>query len=228
MKNLLVLAATTLLTTALMAQRPHQGPGPRQGRPGMEKVGPGRQMAFDDLNLTEAQKTQLKTLQESFRQKMKELNANENLTVKDQRDQRFALARAHKQQVDQVLTPDQKATLESKRKEQQQKMQEMGEQRWQKLATELQLTEAQKQALTTARTTHRSNMQQIQQNESMSRSQKQAALQAEQQKHKQVMESTLTEAQRNQWKEMQQHRPGTRGAMQGRPGHHGRRGSAAA
>jgi Spy/CpxP family protein refolding chaperone len=193
----------------------------------MEKVGPGRQMAFADLNLTEAQKTQLKTLQESFRQKMKELHANENMTVKDQRDQRFALARAHKQQVEQVLTPEQKATLESKRREQQQKMQERGEQHWQNMAAELQLTEAQKQALTTARTTHRKNMQQIKQNENMSRSQKQAALQAEQQKYKQVMESTLTEAQRNQWKELQQHRPNKRGAMQGRPGQHGRRGGAA-
>lgn len=222
MKNVLTVAAALLFSTILMAQRPQQGMRSQQGKPGMAQRGQGGMQGIPgmkDLNLSEAQQQQMKTLQADFRKKMQALNKNEGITVKEQRDQRFAMAKAHKQQVEQILTPEQKATLAQKRSEQQQKMQQRNAQRWEKMAADLQLTDAQKKSLTEARIAHQSKMQQLRQNDKLSRTEKQAAIQAEMQKHRQAMKNTLTDAQRSQLREMRSDKPGPRGQQQSRPGH---------
>lgn len=72
----------------------------------------GGMMDMKALNLTEDQKTQFKTQNESFRKKMEELKKNDNITVKDWKSKAENLRKEHKSKIDGILTSEQKAQLE--------------------------------------------------------------------------------------------------------------------
>lgn len=78
----------------------HQGRGDR-GMRGME-----------NLNLTDAQKQQIKSINEDFRTKMQALNQNGNITVNDSRAQRQQLMQDRKNKISAILTPEQKTKFE--------------------------------------------------------------------------------------------------------------------
>src|SRR5688572_29725273 len=50
-----------------------------------------QKVAVEKLNLSETQKQQMKSLNMEFRDKMQELNKNENITVKESKEKRAAL-----------------------------------------------------------------------------------------------------------------------------------------
>src|ERR1700753_3776027 len=60
----------------------------------------------DQLNLTQAQKDQLKASRENYRKQLQELNKNESITVKEFRDKKYALKKQQKADFLAVLTPD--------------------------------------------------------------------------------------------------------------------------
>ena len=64
-----------------------------------------------DLNLTDAQKQQMKSINEDFRSKMQELKKNDNITVKDFNARKEVLFNDRKSKVDAILTADQKNKL---------------------------------------------------------------------------------------------------------------------
>lgn len=68
-------------------------------------------MKMKELNLTDAQKQQVSSINADFKNKMDELNKHDNLTVKDFRAQKEALESARKSQFESILTPDQKNKL---------------------------------------------------------------------------------------------------------------------
>jgi Spy/CpxP family protein refolding chaperone len=68
-------------------------------------------MMFKDLNLTDAQKQQMKSINEDFKNKMQELNKHDNMSVKDFRSQKEALEQSRKSRFEAILTADQKAKL---------------------------------------------------------------------------------------------------------------------
>lgn len=61
-----------------------------------------------DLNLTDAQKTQLKAEREAHKAKMESLNKQDNLTVKEMRERKSALQQEQKAKIEALLTADQK------------------------------------------------------------------------------------------------------------------------
>ena len=67
--------------------------------------------AFKDANLTDAQKQQLKAINEDHRNKMQELQKNENISVKEMRSRRDAINKEHKAAIDNLLTAEQKNKL---------------------------------------------------------------------------------------------------------------------
>ena len=79
---------------------------------GMDHEG-GRGKEFKKLDLTDAQKSQMKVLQEDFRNQMKDLKNNTGLTREQLQERRKALALAHQQKVQAILTPEQRRQLES-------------------------------------------------------------------------------------------------------------------
>lgn len=67
---------------------------------------------MEKLNLSEAQKQQIKSVNEDFRTKMQALNQNDNLLVKDARAQRKALMQERKDKISAILTPEQRTQAE--------------------------------------------------------------------------------------------------------------------
>ena len=70
-----------------------------------------KQHALNQLNLTDAQKVQLKAQKENYKAQMAAIKANDNVTVKEQNEKIAALKATNKQQKLSVLTAEQKATL---------------------------------------------------------------------------------------------------------------------
>lgn len=85
-----------------MHQRHHDG----QRMDGIEK-----------LNLTDAQRQQIKTINQEFRTRMQSLQKNDNILVKDMKEQRKALMEERKNRIAAILTPEQKTQFEQMHKE---------------------------------------------------------------------------------------------------------------
>ena len=68
---------------------------------GQHRMHDGKGM--DKLNLTEAQKQQMKSINEDFRNKMQSLNNNGNILVKDQQAQRKALMEERKNKISEKI-----------------------------------------------------------------------------------------------------------------------------
>lgn len=71
----------------------------------------GKEDMVKDLNLTDAQKAQLKADREVGKAKMEALNKQDNLTAKEMRERKAALMQEQKAKMQALLTPEQKATL---------------------------------------------------------------------------------------------------------------------
>ena len=84
-------------------------------RHGMHKGHDGK--GFEKLNLTDAQKQQMKSINEDFKTRMQTLQKNDNILVKDMKEQRKALMEERKNKVLAILTPEQKTQFEQVRKE---------------------------------------------------------------------------------------------------------------
>src|SRR4051812_28445805 len=70
---------------------------------------------FDKLNLTDDQKAQVKTLNESFRQQMQDLHKQGNMDVDARQQKRDALVKEHKEKLAAILTPEQRKQAEAMR-----------------------------------------------------------------------------------------------------------------
>lgn len=135
-------------------------------------------MMAKELNLTEAQKTQAKVINEDTRKKMQELNKNESITVKEQRDRKDAIRKERKTKLDGLLTAEQKAKQTQLRVEHKAKKEADYARHLDKLKTNLNLTDDQVSKLKAQRSTTRAKAEQIKNNESLTREQKKAQMMA--------------------------------------------------
>lgn len=104
------IGALALVLTATAAQAQQAGNTNKQ-----QKEWKGqRNGAFDKLNLTDAQKAQIKSIREQQKQEMQTLKGNNAAASKDQRK---AIHEKYKAQIDAVLTPAQKEQLSKMRAE---------------------------------------------------------------------------------------------------------------
>ncbi len=99
--------ATLLMAQPLLAQptgKPKQEHKMHQQRRGNN---------MSDLQLSDAQKQSLTKGKKEFEQKRSDLMKQENITVKQQRDQLFALRKQQQQAFQNILTPEQKTKWEA-------------------------------------------------------------------------------------------------------------------
>ncbi|HEV2578245.1 MAG TPA: hypothetical protein VGU25_13640 [Acidobacteriaceae bacterium] len=84
---------------------PPNGGGPRGGM-----MDPGRraERMKHELNLTDDQTSQVKTILEDSRTKMEALRSNSSLSQDDRRSQAMSLRKAENDKIEALLTPDQK------------------------------------------------------------------------------------------------------------------------
>lgn len=153
------------------------------------------------LNFSDDQKQQMKTLNEEFRKNMMELKKEEDITVKEWKSRMEELKARHKEDVQKLLTPEQKGEIE-KMKEKRKKAAEINSKaRMEKMKLHLGLSEEQSAKLTKERDEFRRKMQQIKEDKSLSDDQRKEELKSQMKKHKEATEAIFTDEQKAKLKQ---------------------------
>lgn len=130
------------------------------------------------LNFSDAQKQQATVYREDFKKKMKALNSNENITVKEQRDQRTALKKEQKAKMQSLLTPEQKNKMAQLKTAQKAKAAAHYTAHLDKMKTKLNLTDKQVTSMKTQHEAMMAKAKAIKENERMDRTAKKEKLMA--------------------------------------------------
>ncbi len=114
--GLFAIAAFTF--SAVAQDQNNAGDRMNKGRQGMHKGHNGKGMeGMEKLNLTEAQRQQIKSINEDFKSKMQALDKNDNMMVKDMKAEKKVLMQERKDKISTVLTPEQKTQFAAMRKD---------------------------------------------------------------------------------------------------------------
>ena len=115
--GLFALAAFTFSASAQDQNTDQQNRQERKNH-GMHRGHDGKGMeGIEKLNLTEAQRQQIRTINQEFKTKLQALNQNDKLLVGDAKAQRKALMEERKNRIAAILTPEQKTQFEQLHKE---------------------------------------------------------------------------------------------------------------
>jgi Spy/CpxP family protein refolding chaperone len=209
MKKILATALVLSVVFATRAQeipeRKHDGYKPH-GEKGMHHRRPGG-MDFKQLNLTDAQKEQMKTQRESFRKQMDELKKNDNITVKEWKTRMENLRKEQKSGMEKILTADQKKQLEKMKSDQHSKMEDRRKQGAERMKQHLGLTAEQSSKLEQSRKETGDKIKAIRENKSLSDEKKREQMKEVMKKQKEQLKSVLTEEQLQKMKEQRHHGP---------------------
>ena len=178
--------------------------------------GPERHKAMKALNLTDAQKEQLKSEKEAFHKKMEAHKKNENITVKEWKAKRESLVKEHKANVEKVFTPEQKAKLENLKNEGQAKHEGMMKERAEKMKVHLGLTDEQSAKLEKSRKEMGDKLRAIRENKSLTEEQKREQMRELGKKQKEEMKSILTKEQLEKMREGRKQGPRGEGGGPGK------------
>lgn len=203
MKKIAVSALALFFVFATKAQdiperknefRPHEGHGKmHHGRPG--------RMDYKELNLTDAQKEQMKAQRENFHKQMEELKKNDNITVKEWKSRMENLHKEQRSKLESILTNEQKTKLE-KMKTEKLEMRKIDEKaRFEKMKIRLGLSDEQAAKLEKSRKEHSDKIKAIRENKSLTEDKKREEIKELMKKQKETMKSVLTEEQMKKLKE---------------------------
>lgn len=199
MKKTILGLTALLLVSASFAQ---PTPGGFDKGPHQEMREHGRGAGLEKLNLTDAQKQQMKSINDDFRKQMQDLNAKENITVKQQRDQRDALEKSHRQKVESILTPAQKEQLAQLKADAEKRRTEMAEKHLADLKEKLNLSDAQVAAIKSNQQKTQSKFDSLMKNESISGSDKRQQLMTLREEMRSNVESVLTPEQKTKMQQI--------------------------
>ncbi len=174
----------------------------------------GREMMAKQLNLTTDQQSKLKTIHENERKEMEALKAK-SLTADQFKTQRKVLHKKYQDQMQLVLTPAQKAQMETFRAERKQNGGKKGQ--WQKggkdmtkrrgdFQKELNLTQTQKDQLSKMRAQVKSQVQSIRNDQSLTQEQKKEKMHSLKKDEQQKFKSVLTKEQLDRLESMKKER----------------------
>jgi len=175
-KIAMILLAFSAITFSAGAQEKKEMKGGFHGHQFGKHHGHG--MLAKQLNFSDDQKKQAKAIGEDFRKQMQELNKKENITVKQQRDQRESLMKARKAKMDALLTPEQKTKLAQLKADRKQKAEEQYAKRLDRMKTNLGLSDDQVAQLKTQRQAMHDKFKAIKENENLSRTERRDKLMA--------------------------------------------------
>ena len=160
-------------------------------------------MMMQKLNFSDAQKTQLKSINEDFQKKMAELRKNENITVKEWKTKMNALREEHKSKMQNLLTAEQKSQIEKMKTERKQMREVDAKARLEKMKVHLGLTDDQVVKLSKNREEMEQKMKAIRENKSLDDAAKKEQAKELMKSNKEKMKSIFTE---EQLKKMQEGR----------------------
>lgn len=205
MKKHLVLIAFTLAGAMAFAQEKERGHRRHDITEEMKK----------ELSLSDDQYQRIKAIHESYRAKMHDLRIDSVKSRDDKREAMKSLIDVRRKEVDGVLTPDQRATWESRTTARNEKhrahSQKVAADRMLKLKTELSLTDRQFEKFQAANKTFRDKASKLKEG-ALNEEQKKAEFRKLREEHEKSIKSILNKDQYKKWSEMKK----KRGA-----GHHG-------
>jgi Spy/CpxP family protein refolding chaperone len=158
------------------------------------------------LNLTEQQRTQLKTINEQAKAKMQDLKKDGNISMNDFKARREAIMKDRKDQTMAILTPEQKTQLEALKSQKQEGNAAFQTKRMDKLKGELNLSQDQVGKLKAKNEEFKQRLDAIRNDNTLTPEQKKTKLQALREERKAYMESTLTPEQKKKFEEIKMKR----------------------
>ncbi len=185
-------------------ERRHEGYKPHA----KERSHHNKEMA--NLNLTEEQKTQFKTLKAEHRQQLEELKKQDNITVKESRERMEKLHKDHQTKMQALLTTEQKEQMKKNKEDQKVSREKMAGKQQERMKTQLGLTDDQAAKLALQRKEIGGQMKAIRENKSLNDEQKKEQMKALHKKQQEGMKSILTEEQMKKLKETKRQRHGDR------------------
>ncbi|GEO11059.1 Spy/CpxP family protein refolding chaperone [Segetibacter aerophilus] len=163
---------------------------------------------LDKLNLTDAQKAQMKTINENFRQQMQDLKKQGNIAVDQQKQRREAIAKDHREKIAAILTPEQKEQFSKYAKDFKEGRKEGGrENKFNDITKDLNLTPDQSAKISSINSSFKTSLENIKQNASVSEDEKKEQMKKLMKQHRSDMEALLTNDQKEQLKSRQKNRP---------------------
>ena len=78
---------------------------------------------YQDLNLTKDQQDKVKLIQDKQKEEMQTVHNNSALTQEQQKEQMGTIRKKYNEQIEVLLTPEQKEKLKAKQKEREEEMQ---------------------------------------------------------------------------------------------------------
>ena len=137
-----------------------------------------KDMMAKQLNFSDAQKAQAKTINADYRKQMQELNKQENITVKEMRDRKAVIQKEKKAKMEGLLTVEQKGKMQQMKADHKAKQDYMYAKRLNKMKANLNLSDEQVAKLKTQRASTHAKAEKIKNNESLSREQKKEQMMA--------------------------------------------------
>lgn len=186
-------------------ERKHERPMMQQGHPGGHHM-QGKNMKH--LNLTVAQKEQMKAQKETFRKKMEELQKTDNITVKEWRNRKEALHKEQKTKMEAILTAEQKAQIQKMKSDHKAMMEIDAKARMEKMKHHLGLTDEQAAKMKKSHTEMAEKMKALREDDKMDAEKKKGKMKELREKQKEQMKSILTEEQMKKLQEGRKHGPG--------------------
>jgi Spy/CpxP family protein refolding chaperone len=183
---------------------------------------------YEKLNLSNDQKAQIRTLNESFRQQMQDLK-KDGISAEEQKAKRMELAKERQQKISGILTPAQREQAKDMRREykedRKEDKDELKEDRKEnkkdrketkrggirgekvgKMSNDLNLNQDQSNKMAALNKSFRNDMKSIKENSALSQDEKKEQMKNLKQKHKSDMESLLSSGQKKQLKSQHKNR----------------------
>ena len=186
MKKFIILAIVAIATTtSLEAQRNGSPKARKSGSMAVHKIG-------TKLNLSDNQKTQIKTINTNFKTQAQTIKSNDALTQGDAKKQLNALQEQRKTSVQNVLTTEQKNTLEQAKQEHKKDRTEKQENRFEKMKTKLNLSDEQVTKFKAQQQATKQKVEEIKNNTALIKQEQQQQIRALLQNQKSQVKELLT------------------------------------
>jgi Spy/CpxP family protein refolding chaperone len=163
-------------------------------------------MMMNQLNLTDAQKQQVKDLNTDYKNQLSGLEKDDNITLKDYRSKKASIEQERKSKFQALLTTDQKNKIAQAKKGRSEKMKMMAQTRMEKMKTDLNLTDDQVAKMQAQRESSIEQMKAIRENSSLSEEQRKAQLMDLRKSNHDSMNNILTADQLKKKEELRNNR----------------------
>jgi Spy/CpxP family protein refolding chaperone len=162
----------------------------------------GHMMNMEQLNLTDQQKTEMKAINEDFKQQMSDLKKSEDkITVTEWKGKMATIRKEHHEKVQKVLTDEQKNSLKKMRKEHGRKFRQDKHNKFERMKKELNLTDEQTAAVEKNMIESTKKMKAVYDDKSLTEDQKKEKYKTLHNEQQEGLKSILTP---EQWKKMEE------------------------